>query len=207
MPATGQARAAEIPGVLARHFQVHSDSAQATREVAAESRLHAELSPAGEDLLLRLVVTPLGIEGPRLPPASGRHRIMAAIGAEGWARNATSTPSAPVSMPCSMRCRSWKTRNSRRLRVAGERPGRCAGDGRNSARPARRGGGGMAQGQTRAGGRVEGAQVGLVVSAERDWFRVAGEALDDGLVLAFAALLASRQRAASSRWATASMPR
>jgi hypothetical protein len=56
---------------LAAHFQVHADSAQAARQVSSDSRLHAELSPVGDDLSLRLVVAPLGPAGPRLP-AGGR---------------------------------------------------------------------------------------------------------------------------------------
>ena len=36
---------------LAGHFQVHADHAQAAREIAAESRLRAELSPIGEKLM------------------------------------------------------------------------------------------------------------------------------------------------------------
>ena len=67
---------------LAGHFQVQADSAQASRQVPPESLLRAELAPVGDSLSLRLVVTPLGPEGPRLSPGRGRPRIMAAIGAE-----------------------------------------------------------------------------------------------------------------------------
>jgi hypothetical protein len=49
---------------------------QAGRQVSSDSRLRAELSPVGEHLALRLVVTPLGPDGPRLPAASGRLRLM-----------------------------------------------------------------------------------------------------------------------------------
>ena len=45
---------------LSGHFQVHADHVQAAREIAAESRLRAELSPAGDGLFLRVVATPLG---------------------------------------------------------------------------------------------------------------------------------------------------
>jgi hypothetical protein len=41
---------------------------------SSDSRLRAELSPVGDHLSLRLVVTPLGPDGPRLPAASGRLR-------------------------------------------------------------------------------------------------------------------------------------
>ncbi len=67
---------------LAGHFDVHSDEAAAAREVAAISRLRAELAPAGEGLRLRLVVAPLGPLGPRLMPGRGRRRVMAAVGGE-----------------------------------------------------------------------------------------------------------------------------
>ena len=67
---------------LASHFEVHADHAQAAREVAAETGLRAELSPVGAHLKLRLVVTPLGADGPRLAPGNGRARLMAAIGGD-----------------------------------------------------------------------------------------------------------------------------
>jgi len=67
---------------LSGHFQVQADHAQAAQEVAAESRLRAELAPAGEGLMLRLVAAPLGPEGPRLGPGVGRVRLMVALGGE-----------------------------------------------------------------------------------------------------------------------------
>ncbi|MEO8751249.1 MAG: DEAD/DEAH box helicase [Casimicrobiaceae bacterium] len=67
---------------LAEHFQVLADHAEARREIATESRLRAELSPIGEQLLLRLVVAPLGVDGPRVAPGIGRAQLMAAIGGE-----------------------------------------------------------------------------------------------------------------------------
>jgi hypothetical protein len=68
--------------VLARHFQIQSDSAGLARETPPETRLRAELAPAGPDLTLRLVAAPLGPDGPRLPPAAGRARVLAALGGE-----------------------------------------------------------------------------------------------------------------------------
>ena len=67
---------------LAGHFEVHADHAQAARDVAAESRLRAELSPIGEHLKLHLVVAPLGADGPRVAPGVGRARLMATVGGE-----------------------------------------------------------------------------------------------------------------------------
>ncbi|MHB1735544.1 MAG: DEAD/DEAH box helicase [Acidithiobacillus sp.] len=67
---------------LAGHFQIQSDHATATREMDADPYLRAELSPAGDGLMLRLVVAPLGLNGPRLMPGSGHARVMAAVKGE-----------------------------------------------------------------------------------------------------------------------------
>ncbi|WP_240635940.1 DEAD/DEAH box helicase [Caldimonas tepidiphila] len=75
----------ELQGALrsiAPHFQVHADAIEAAREVAADARLRAELTPAGEGLQLRLVVAPLGPDGPRLAPGQGRARLIAAVKGE-----------------------------------------------------------------------------------------------------------------------------
>jgi superfamily II DNA or RNA helicase len=50
--------------------------------VPADARLRAELTPQGEGLHVRLVVTPLGLNGPRLTPGQGRTHIMAAVNGE-----------------------------------------------------------------------------------------------------------------------------
>ena len=197
VPAAAQEELKQSLEVLARHFQVHSDSAQAAREVAPESRLHAELSPSGEDLLLRLVVAPLGVDGPRLPPASGRQRIMAAIGAEtvGTQRDLNAERShldavldalpflddPEVQGGC-----EWLVSDPEHalamVEILPNLPAVAAVE--------------WPKGKAVRVLRVDAAQLGLTVSSERDWFRVAGQAnLDDGLVLAFAALLdASRQK-------------
>jgi superfamily II DNA or RNA helicase len=82
VPATAHDELQRTLHALAGHFQVHSDHAVAAREVASEARLRAELAPTGEQLSLRLVVAPLGPEGPRLVPGAGRTRVMASIGGE-----------------------------------------------------------------------------------------------------------------------------
>ncbi|MGY0193654.1 DEAD/DEAH box helicase [Leptothrix sp. BB-4] len=77
--------AAQLQGVLkglGAHFQIHADEVAASRELPTDSRLRAELSPEGAGVRLRLVVAPLGPEGPRLTPGSGRQRLIAAIGGE-----------------------------------------------------------------------------------------------------------------------------
>ncbi len=82
VPATAQAELQQALHALAGHFHIQSDHAEAAREIAAEARLRAELAPVGESLMLRLVAAPLGPDGPRLMPGSGRARIMAAVKGE-----------------------------------------------------------------------------------------------------------------------------
>ena len=82
VPAAAHPELEQALRVLAGHFQVHADHAEAAREVPPESKLRAELSPTGESLMLRLVVAPLGPDGPRLAPGSGRSRLMAVVGGE-----------------------------------------------------------------------------------------------------------------------------
>ena len=79
IPASAQNELQTAVKALTRHFQLQADHLQAAHEVPAEARLRAELSPLGEGLLLRLVATPLGAEGPRMTPGSGRARLMASV--------------------------------------------------------------------------------------------------------------------------------
>ncbi|CAN5373185.1 hypothetical protein BH09PSE5_BH09PSE5_49590 [soil metagenome] len=75
---------------LGMHFQVHadgfdsgeSDTDTSARAVPADSRLRAELTPQGDGINVRLVVTPMGLHGPRLTPGRGRTHIMAAVNGE-----------------------------------------------------------------------------------------------------------------------------
>lgn len=82
VPAAAQAELQQTLQSLAAHFHIQSDSSEAAREVPAETRLRAELSPQGETLMLRLVAAPLGPDGPRLMPGEGRPRVMAAVKGE-----------------------------------------------------------------------------------------------------------------------------
>ncbi|MEJ8851889.1 DEAD/DEAH box helicase [Variovorax rhizosphaerae] len=70
---------------LGAHFQVHVDSLPGGRDVPAQSALRAELTPLGAGLRLRLVVAPLGPEGPRTVPGHGRARMIAAVGGQPFA--------------------------------------------------------------------------------------------------------------------------
>ena len=197
VPATAQEELKQSMAVLARHFQVHSDAPQVAREVVADARLHAELSPNGEDLLLRLVVAPLGGEGPRLPPASGRARIMAVIGEEavGTQRDLNAERAyldavldalSFLEDPEIQGACEWLVSDPEQaLAMVEILPGLPAVAAVE-----------WPKGKPVRVVRVDAAQLGLVVSAERDWFRIGGQAtLDDGLVLAFEALLdAARQK-------------
>src|SRR5260370_12026022 len=82
LPRSAQAELQPALRGLAAHFEVHADEIEATREVAADARLRAELTPQGEGIALRLVVAPLGLDGPRVTPAHGRARMIAAVRGE-----------------------------------------------------------------------------------------------------------------------------
>lgn len=82
LPKSAQAELQPALHGLAAHFEVHADEIVATREVEADARLRAELTPQGEGIVLRLVVAPLGLDGPRLTPTHGRARMIAAVRGE-----------------------------------------------------------------------------------------------------------------------------
>ncbi len=82
VPANAQARLDSTLRALAGHFQIHADSSGEARERDPESRLRAEVAPVGRGISLRLVVTPLGVVGPRLAPGHGRAQLMATLGGE-----------------------------------------------------------------------------------------------------------------------------
>lgn len=89
IPQRGAAQLQEVLSGLGVHFRIHADdaqTAQAARELPAEPRLRAELSPVGDGLQLRLVAAPFGAdyaaEGPRLIPGSGRARMVATLRGE-----------------------------------------------------------------------------------------------------------------------------
>ena len=89
IPRQGAAQLQEVLSGLGSHFRIHADdaaTAQAAREIAAESRLRAELQPVGDGLQLRLVAAPFGADyasvGPRLIPGRGRSRVVATLKGE-----------------------------------------------------------------------------------------------------------------------------
>jgi superfamily II DNA or RNA helicase len=64
---------------IAGHFAVHSDVEAAVAEVPADATVHAELTPAGSGLRLRLLVRPFREHGPGCTPGVGGGRVLAEI--------------------------------------------------------------------------------------------------------------------------------
>ncbi|EXI67678.1 MAG: ATP-dependent helicase HepA [Candidatus Accumulibacter adjunctus] len=180
---------------LAARFQVHADAAQATRQVASDSRLRAELAPVDADLSLRLVVTPLGSDGPRLTPGSGRRQLMAVIGSEtvgterdlaGERRHLEAILDALPFLDGSERSCEWLIDDAENALAAVEKlptlPELAAVE--------------WPKGKSVRVVSLGPRQLGMRVTRERDWFRLDGEAkVDEGLVLQLSTLLgAARDR-------------
>lgn len=178
---------------LAKHFHIQADEAQTAREVAPESRLRAELAPVGEHLSLRLVAAPLGPDGPRLPPASGRDRLIAHLDGEavGTRRDLAAEARHLAAIlealpfledPEVQGGHDWLLGDPEQALTVVETLPRlehlAAVD--------------WPKGRSTRVLTVEPKQLGVRVKSERDWFRLDGRAdLDDGLVLAFDTLLAA----------------
>ena len=180
---------------LAARFQVHADAAQATRQVASDSRLRAELAPVDADLSLRLVVTPLGSDGPRLTPGSGRRQLMAVIGGEtvgterdlvGERRHLEAILDALPFLDGSEHSCEWLIDDAESALAAVEKlptlPELAAVE--------------WPKGKSVRVVSLGPRQLGMRVTRERDWFRLDGEAtVDEGLVLQLSTLLgAARNR-------------
>lgn len=82
IPASAQQEVQAAMTALTKHFQLQADHLEAAKEVACEALLRAELSPLNNGLLLRLVATPLGADGPRIVPGRGRSRLIALLAGE-----------------------------------------------------------------------------------------------------------------------------
>lgn len=194
VPAAAHNELQEALRALAGHFEVHSDDAAAAREVAAASRLRAELAPAGDGLLLRLVVAPLGPLGPRLMPGRGRRRVMAAIGGEsiGTERDLPAeqahlaavldaleflSPPLPADTVC-----EWTVDDPElALAMVEKLPQLPAVEALDWPR-----------GKAVRVATLDLKQVQIAVKSERDWFRVAGRAaLDEKRVFELQQLLAA----------------
>ena len=194
VPAAAQSELQQTLQSLAGHFHIQSDHAEAARELTAESRLRAELAPMGESLMLRLVVAPLGPDGPRLRPGGGRSRVMAAVKGEtlGAQRDLVVErthldavlaafdfldPPADGDNVC-----EWVVNEPDQALGMVERlpqlPAVQAVD--------------WPRGQPVRVITVDAARLGLTVRTEREWFKLQGRAqLDHGLVFELEALLAA----------------
>lgn len=64
---------------ITRHFEVHTDIATSVAETSGDATIHAELTPAGAGLCLRLGVRPFGEGGPRYAPGTGGRYVLAQI--------------------------------------------------------------------------------------------------------------------------------
>lgn len=195
VPANAQQELQQALRALATHFQVHDDHAQAAREIDTDSRLRAELSPSGQHLALRLVVAPLGAEGPRVAPGVGRARLMASIGGEAigtrrdHAKERASLAAVLDALPfldepdASGAC-EWVIADAEQALGAVERlptlPAIAAVE--------------WPKGKPVRVITVDAPKLGLVVRGDRDWFRIEGRAvIDESAVLDFEAVLAAAQ--------------
>ena len=197
IPASAQKELHTAMQALTSHFQLQADHLQSghlqvAREVATESRLRAELSPANDGLLLRLVATPLGSEGPRLIPGSGRTRLMALVSGEsiGTTRQLeierSHRDAVLDALPFLENCEGdseqceWEVAAPEDalalVEVLPSLPAIAALD--------------WPKGKAVKVISVDTSQLSVQVKSERDWFKLSGEAkVDEGLVFTFEALL------------------
>ena len=195
VPASAQADLQAALGALAGHFNVHSDeAAAAVRQVPGDALLRAELSPAGDGLMLRLVVAPLGPQGPRLMPGRGRARVMAAIGGESiGTERVLATEQAHLESvlavltfidppgPTDVACEWVVEEPDLALSMVEQLPGLAGVAAIDWPR-----------GKAVRVSSLDSKRMQVSVRSERDWFRVEGSAtLDEGRVLSLQALLAA----------------
>ena len=201
IPASAQQELHTAMQALTSHFQLQSDHLQAAREIETESRLRAELSPLNDGLLLRLVATPLGAEGPRLVPGNGRARLMALVGGEsiGTTRQ-LDTERAHLNAvlealpfldnyPSDAEQCEWEVEEVEDalalVEVLPALPAIAALD--------------WPKGKAVKVISVDMSQLSVQVKSERDWFKLEGEARsEEGMVFTFEALLAASR--SSSRF-------
>lgn len=198
LPVSAQADLDRTLRALASQFQVHSDSAQASREVAPDTRLRAELSPAGEGLALRLAVAPLGEQGPRFVPGAGRERVMAAFdgetvgtrrdlareraGLEGVLDAIPFLDDAPSALTA---CEWTVSEPELALSLVETLPGLEAVAGID-----------WPKGRSVRVASADVSHLSITVRKDREWFRLGGQvAVDESLVMDFEALLAASRGA------------
>ncbi len=192
VPEAGREALDKTLASLAADFHIQADHASATRELAAESRLRAELSASGNSLLLRLVVAPLGLTGPRYVPSAGRERVIALLDNEtvGTRRNFAQErhyleqvlEALPFLDPLADDFCEWQVEETDNALAMVERlpflPAICAVD--------------WPKGKPVRIIRVQPGQIAINVKAEHDWFRLSGMLqIDEDLVLRLGQLLAA----------------
>jgi len=197
IPASAQEELNTAMQALTSHFQLQADHLQAAREVPTESQLRAELSPLNDGLLLRLVATPLGVEGPRLIPSSGRTRLMALVSGEsiGTTRELNTErdnlEAVLDALPFLENCKGnvkqceWEVPEIddalSLVEVLPTLPGVSALD--------------WPKGKAVKVVPVDVEQLSMRVKSERDWFKLEGEAkIDEGMVFTFEALMAASKK-------------
>lgn len=194
VPADAQQELQQTLRALSRHFDVQADHARAEREVPADARLRAELAPEGESLMLRLVVAPLGPDGPRLAPGAGRERLMAVVGAGsvGARRDLAAERAGLTAVLDALPFLDapeddggdfeWVVGDPENALAMVEALPRIAAVAAIDWPKGR---------SVRVIG-VDAAQLAVSIRASRDWFRVGGQAmLDEGRVMEMEALLAA----------------
>jgi len=191
VPASAHNELQEVMPALTRHFQVQADHVPAAQETPAETRLRAELSPVGTHLLLRLVVAPLGAEGPRLAPATGRPRLIAAIAGVtvGTLRDFDAERAHLLAVldalpfledPEVQGACEWLIEDPEQALAMVESLPLLADVAAVD----------WPKGKSVRIVTLDRAQVGLTVKSERNWFQLAGNVtLDEGLLMSFEALL------------------
>jgi len=192
VPAAAQTELQQALQSLAGHFHIESDHARAAREVAAETRLRAELAPTGESLMLRLVAAPLGPDGPRLMPGSGRARVMAAVKGEaiGTERDLGAERGHLEAVLAAFEFLDPPGRGDVVCEWLVDEPERALALVEGLPKLEAIGAVDWPRGQAVRVLTVDPARVALTVSTERDWFRVSGRVhLDESLVLELQALL------------------
>lgn len=195
VPAHAHAELQQTLRALVGHFDVHADQADAAREVEAESRLRAELSPVGEQLMLRLVVAPLGADGPRLVPGRGRERVMASVRGEavGSRRDLAAERGhleqvldvlAFLLAPDASAGYEWMIADPENALEAVEALPKLAAVSAVD----------WPKGKAVRVVTLDVAHLAVKIDAERDWFRLSGHArIDEQRVMQFATLLAAAQ--------------
>jgi len=194
IPANAQKELQAAMAALTGHFQLQADHLQASREIPTESRLRAELSPMNDGLLLRLVATPLGNDGPRMVPGNGRSRLMALVGGEsvGTTRQLeverTHRDAVLDALPFLENCKGdteqceWEVAEAEEalalVEILPSLPAIAALD--------------WPKGKAVRVISVDNSQLSVRVKSQRNWFKIEGEAkVDEGMVFTFESLLAA----------------